>query len=35
MLPLDPPPASGNSSAQPQPVESPNNSDNHNGQAND
>jgi len=35
MLPLDPPPASDNSAAQPQPVETPDTSNNHSGQAND
>ena len=35
MLPLDPPPASDNSTAQPQPVETPDTSNNHSGQAND
>ena len=35
MLPLDPPPASNNSVAQMQPVETPDTSDNHSGQAND
>ena len=35
MLPLDPPPASDNSAAQPQPVEIPDTSNNHSGQAND
>ena len=33
MLPLDPPPASNNSVAQMQPVETPDTSDNHSGQA--
>ncbi len=35
MLPLDPPPASENSTTQPQPVETPDISGNHSGQAND
>jgi len=35
MLPLDPPPASDNSATQPQPVETPDTSNNHSGQAND
>jgi sec-independent protein translocase protein TatB len=35
MLPLDPPPASDNPAAQPQPVETPDTSNNHSGQAND
>jgi sec-independent protein translocase protein TatB len=35
MLPLDPPPAPGDSAAQPQPVETADTSDNHSGQAND
>jgi sec-independent protein translocase protein TatB len=35
MLPLEDPPASDNSAAQPQPVETPDSSGNHTGQAND
>jgi len=35
MLPLDPPPAPNNSPAQPQPVETPDPSNNHSGQADD
>jgi sec-independent protein translocase protein TatB len=35
MLPLDPPPASDDSAAQPQPAEIPDTSDNHSDQAND